>query len=116
MEFRRYCLGDRLRANQFGILEPSGKRESLPCGELDLILAPLVGFDHLGNRLGMGGGFYDRALLNSQPRLLRPQLVGVAHGCQQVTQVPAQRWDKQLNWILTEDILAKMPGLSLVCG
>lgn len=57
--------------NKFGILEPKlNVRNVLPVSHLDLIFTPLVAFDKDGNRLGMGGGFYDRTLQNWQKNLL----------------------------------------------
>ena len=64
---------------------------------------PLVGFDAAGNRLGMGGGFYDRTLAFMQ-RVPRPSpvLIGVAHQCQQEAQLPAAAWDIPLQLIVTD--------------
>ena len=62
MAFARWDAGTRLSVNRFGIAEPNSDAETLAAAELDLICLPLVGFDRRANRLGMGGGFYDRAL------------------------------------------------------
>lgn len=85
--------------NAFGILEPQlDVRNVLPCNELDIIFTPLVAFDRQGNRLGMGGGFYDRTLQNWQQKHFIP--VGLAHRCQQVDQLPIESWDIPLAQIL----------------
>ena len=62
---------------------------------------PLVGFDRLGHRLGMGGGFYDRTFAAESWRFRRPCLIGVAHDCQEVEQLSAQPWDVPLDALVT---------------
>ncbi len=71
---------------------------------LDLILLPLVAFDNQGNRLGMGGGFYDRTLssFNTRHRMNRPQPIGLAHECQRIDQLKAQTLDIPLDGVITE--------------
>ncbi|MFY0663419.1 MAG: 5-formyltetrahydrofolate cyclo-ligase [Natronospirillum sp.] len=95
LPYRRKSL---LRNNRFGIPEPRSQRVFLP-RQMDVVLLPLVGFDAQGNRLGMGGGFYDRTFAQ---RGQRPVLIGVAHACQQVTQLPVQPWDVPLHGIVTD--------------
>ena len=89
MVFSRYRRGDRLRRNRHGILEPRRGGDTLDAAALDLILTPLVGFDRAGHRLGMGGGYYDRALGRPNRRGRRPRVVGVAHSCQEVKAIPS---------------------------
>ncbi|MBK7300416.1 MAG: hypothetical protein IPI79_08655 [Moraxellaceae bacterium] len=60
---------------------------------------PLVGFDSHCQRLGMGGGFYDRSL--ARKKWGQAFTVGLAHQCQQVTQIPIAAWDMALNAVLT---------------
>lgn len=99
MSFAPWPRGGMLRRNRYGIPEPRGaRRRSLPARRMDLVIMPLVGFDALGNRLGMGGGYYDRALAGRP----RPVLVGAAFGCQRVAELPAQPWDVPLDLIVTE--------------
>ena len=96
--FLRYLPDTPMKANKFGILEPYLNVKSvLPIEQLDIIFTPLVAFDKLGNRLGMGGGFYDRTLQNSQRRFIT---VGLAHQCQQVEALPIESWDIPLEQIL----------------
>lgn len=93
------------RENRFGIPEPVVPRSTwLRATHLDLVLMPLVAFDSQGNRLGMGGGFYDRALayLLRRQSWRRPRLFGLAHGFQQVDSLPRQHWDVPLDGIITE--------------
>lgn len=102
--FMRHEPGQPLALNRFGIPEPLCEQDSrCPAWTLDLVLTPLVGFDEQGNRMGMGGGFYDRtfAFLQSGRAPQRPRLVGVAHECQRVTTLPCERWDIGMEFIVT---------------
>lgn len=90
--------------NQFGIDEPDCLPEHwLKAEHMDLILLPLVAFDEQGNRMGMGGGFYDRSLANIRQQKKSTQLIGLAHEIQKVTQLEVQRWDIPLHAIATEN-------------
>ncbi|HEX6592218.1 MAG TPA: 5-formyltetrahydrofolate cyclo-ligase, partial [Moraxellaceae bacterium] len=97
----RHWTGHRMARNRFGIPEPRRGR-ALPARAMDAILLPLTGFDRRGNRLGMGGGFYDRTLAFHRHGLPRPRLVGVAHHCQEVPALPAAPWDIPLHMIVTD--------------
>ena len=97
--FLRYLPDTPMLKNKFGILEPKlNVQNVLPLDELDILFTPLVAFDKQGNRLGMGGGFYDRTLQNWQNVSFIP--VGLAHQCQQVEQLPTEAWDVPLHRIL----------------
>jgi len=98
MAFARYRRGDRLRRGCFGILEPLPGAPAIPAWQLDLVLVPLVGYTDAGDRLGMGGGFYDRCFATLQ----HPALVGLAHSCQRVEALPRDSWDKRLARVITE--------------
>ncbi|QKT03127.1 5-formyltetrahydrofolate cyclo-ligase [Ectothiorhodospiraceae bacterium 2226] len=103
--FTPYRPGDRLVANRFGIEEPPARLASaVPPWGLDLVLAPLVGFDRQGGRLGMGGGFYDRTLayLLQRHHWRRPLLAGLAYEFQEVPALPRQPWDVPLAAVVTE--------------
>ena len=103
MIFVRWREGERLLPNRFGIPEPVTLRGSVAPWRLDLVLTPLVAFDTAGNRLGMGGGYYDRAFARRHqqrwPR--RPVLCGLAHRFQQVDLLPASVWDVPLKRVFT---------------
>lgn len=105
LAFREYRPGARLRRNRFGIPEPWRGRLLSPL-QLDVVLLPLVAFDRRGNRLGMGGGFYDRTLAEARQRgrwrANAPRLVGLAHGFQQVESLESRSWDVPLSGVLTE--------------
>ena len=98
LEFKPYRPGQSLMKNRYGILEPCGGR-CLSAQVLDMVLVPLVGFDYQGNRLGMGGGYYDRSFAFSC-QTGKPLLFGVAHRCQRVPQLQAQPWDVPMQGIL----------------
>ena len=97
--FLRYLPDTPMLKNKFGICEPKlNVQNVLPLDELDILFTPLVAFDKQGNRLGMGGGFYDRTLQHWQKTSFIP--VGLAHQCQQVEQLPTEAWDVPLHQIL----------------
>ena len=103
--FLRYRPGEPMRKNRLGIPEPSRRQRRLALAwTLDLILVPLVGFDAHCNRLGMGGGFYDRTLsfLRHRTHWHRPRLIGIAHECQRVDQITPRPWDVPLDAVATE--------------
>ncbi len=99
--FQRYQPTTPLLPNRFGIPEPKlNCAELLPVQQLDLIFTPLVAFDSLGQRLGMGGGFYDRTLSQLAANH-HCRLIGLAHDCQQVPQLPVEPWDQPLHAVAT---------------
>ncbi|CRI65142.1 5-formyltetrahydrofolate cyclo-ligase [Thiocapsa sp. KS1] len=105
LRFARYLPRQRMRPNRFGIPEPGLRgRHVRPVRDLDLILMPLVGFDSNGNRIGMGGGFYDRTLayLKTRRHWRRPRLIGLAHECQRLETIVPNPWDIPLDAVVTE--------------
>lgn len=101
LRFARWGRGQRLARNRFGIPEPRGRR-TVSARQLDVVLMPLTGFDTAGNRLGMGGGFYDRTLAFHRHGSRRPLLAGVAHECQQVPALPVADWDIRPHRLVTD--------------
>lgn len=105
MHFQRLVPGQRWVTNRFGIREPlvDPGLQARPW-RLDLVLMPLVGFDEAGNRLGMGGGFYDRTFAYRRRRQhwIGPRLLGLAHHCQKVAQLPTASWDIPLDGIVSD--------------
>lgn len=98
--FLHYHPDSLLVKNRFNIAEPPlDVRDVLPPEQLDVMLIPLVAFDSQGQRLGMGGGFYDRTLANWQKSGFYP--IGLAHDCQHVEQLPVAHWDIPLPEIIT---------------
>ncbi len=85
----------------FGILEPSNemkKWEPLFDGYSVLWLVPGVGFDKNGNRLGMGGGYYDRIFGSVEPSR---GTVGVVFSCQIVEKIPTKAWDASVEAVVS---------------
>ena len=108
--FAPYKPNSLMQANRFGISEPvCSSHQWLRARQLNLILLPLVAFDAQGNRLGMGGGFYDSSLSFTRYRKQNhsPTLIGLAHELQKVPQLPCESWDIPLNAVATEATLYK---------
>ncbi|BBB23098.1 5-formyltetrahydrofolate cyclo-ligase [Abyssogena phaseoliformis symbiont OG214] len=95
-------LGNEFKKNKFGIDEPV-VTEALNAKQLDVIFMPLVGFDAQRNRIGMGGGFYDRTLAfkKHQTNYNNPKLYGLAFDCQQITKIDSRSWDITLDIVIT---------------
>jgi len=103
LRFAPWRSGDPLVTNRFGIPEPAVEPSSaLPPQELALAVMPLVGFDAAGQRLGMGGGWYDRSFAFRRDRAAPPWLVGVGFAAQQVPALAAADWDVVPDAICTE--------------
>lgn len=104
MHFAPWSPGQALEKNGFGLLEPSVPvADCIDVLELDVVLAPLVVFDSKCNRIGQGGGFYDRTFAHKQqtPEAM-PILVGVAHESQREAELAPQSWDIPLDIIATD--------------
>lgn len=91
--------------NHLGIAEPAALPSSgVAPRRLDAVIVPLVGFDARGYRLGMGGGYYDRALRHriGGGAWRRPRIIGVAFACQETDRLTAAPWDVPLDLVVTE--------------
>lgn len=87
------------RTNAYGILEPDTEpHHAIAPDALDIIFAPLVAFDKNGTRLGMGKGYYDKALAQLRPKLL----LGLGYEFQQHPFIEPQPWDIRMDAIATE--------------
>lgn len=93
--FRRWRPGDALRPATFGIMEPL---PGAPVVHPQLMLLPLLAFDRAGNRLGYGGGYFDRTLAVRCPA----SVIGVGFAVQEVAHVPVEGHDHPLDQVLTE--------------
>lgn len=106
--FAPFTRCSKLKYNRFGIPEPQvPKRHWVRAQSLNLVLTPLVAFDMQGNRLGMGGGFYDRTLafLNRRQYWFKPQVIGIGYDFQKTTGLIRQSWDVPLDGVVTPDNL-----------
>jgi 5,10-methenyltetrahydrofolate synthetase len=95
LEFRRWRPGVAMTPGPYRIPQPVGE----PLLRPDLVLAPLVGFDEAGYRLGYGGGYYDRTLAALVPR---PVVIGVGFEIGRLTTIVAQPHDVRMDAIVTE--------------
>lgn len=103
--FAAYRPDTELLRNQHGIPEPDcPKGLFFHPREMDVVLAPLIAFDADGNRVGMGGGYYDRSFrfMRYRKHWTRPHLIGLAHEFQKVPQLKACSWDVPLHNAVTE--------------
>ncbi len=103
MHFVEITRNTRLERNQFGIWEPHSGKAISP-EKLDVVITPLVVFDQSRNRIGSGGGYYDRcsSFLKQNRKWQRPKLVGVAFDCQEVEKICPNPWDIRLYRVFTE--------------
>ena len=87
--------------------QPYASSQAVSPGEIDIIVMPGVVFDIFGNRIGMGGGFYDRFLASSAIEAPR---IGLAYDFQLVDyRLPAEESDERLDMIITEDRVIRVP-------
>ena len=97
MDFYKWSFSDPMKINRYGIPEPISKKIIYP----DIILIPLVAFDNNLNRLGYGGGYYDRVIekLSRKKKILK---IGLAFSVQKINNVPVTKYDKKLDYIVTD--------------
>jgi 5-formyltetrahydrofolate cyclo-ligase len=110
LHFARYLPECEMTVNEFNIPEPQVKAKDLvdPI-QLDLVVTPLLGFDEQLNRIGMGGGYYDRTFefLLTKKKWFKPILVGVAYECQKLPAINSNPWDVPLAQVITQKNLYK---------
>ena len=110
MIFRQITPDTKLERNFFGIWEPvSGPYVS--ASTIDLVIAPVVAFDNQHNRIGMGGGYFDRcfSFLQHRHNWLRPKLVGAAFDCQKIEKITPNPYDIRLYQVVTENSQVTSP-------
>ena len=97
MDFFEWKLNEPLTINKYGIPEPSSSKSRYP----DIILVPLLAFDKNLNRVGYGGGFYDRYIqkIKKKKKFI---LIGLAYSFQRVKRIPTNKFDMKLDIIITE--------------
>jgi 5-formyltetrahydrofolate cyclo-ligase len=96
MDFFQWSTNDPLSINKFGIPEPISEMVKYP----DVLLIPIVAFDKNFNRIGYGGGFYDRYIkkIRKQKKVLT---IGFAYSFQKVEKIPTNNYDISLDFIIT---------------
>ena len=102
MDFFKWSNNDPLKINKFGIPEPISSKKFYP----DILLVPLVGYDNDLNRLGYGGGFYDRYIEKIE-KIKKVIKIGLAFSYQKIKNMPLSKYDKKLDFIITEKEILK---------
>tara|TARA_B110001452_G_scaffold50391_1_gene38506 strand:+ start:420 stop:965 length:546 start_codon:yes stop_codon:yes gene_type:complete len=96
MDFYKWSFSEPLKINKYGIPEPEAKVLIYP----DILLVPLVAFDKNLNRLGYGGGYYDRLIerLSKKKKITK---IGIGLSIQKINDVPTSKYDQKLDYIIT---------------
>jgi 5-formyltetrahydrofolate cyclo-ligase len=97
MNFYSWSRNDPLKINKFGIPEPLSSKIFYP----DILLVPLVAYDRSLNRLGYGGGYYDRYIEKIE-KIKKVKKIGLAFSFQKISSIPINKNDKKLDFIVTE--------------
>ena len=97
MNFYNWSLNDPLIINHFGIPEPISKEIVYP----EILLVPIVSFDDQLNRIGYGGGYYDRYLakISKKKKIFK---IGLAYSFQKLRKIPINKHDIRLDCVITE--------------
>jgi len=102
MNFYSWSRNDPLKINKFGIPEPVSFKIFYP----DILLVPLVAYDVSLNRLGYGGGYYDRYIEKIE-KVKKVVKIGLAFSFQKISSIPINQYDKRLDFIVTEKEILK---------
>ena len=102
MSFYSWSPNEPLTINRYGILEPLNGKKITP----STLIIPMIAFDSNLNRLGYGGGFYDRFIqkIEKQNNCVK---IGLALSCQKIKRVPIDKYDKKMDFIITEKRIYK---------
>ena len=102
MDFFKWSISEPLKINKYGIPEPISLKISYP----EILFVPIVGYDDSLNRLGYGGGFYDRYIdkIELNKKIIK---IGLAFSYQQLKKIPMSLHDKKLDFIITEKGILK---------
>ena len=99
LTFRKFNKNTNMNKGNFNIMQPDNKSiELIP----DLILLPCLAFDNFGDRLGYGGGYYDRTISEFKKLNLKFKMIIVAFSKQKVDKVFTNNFDQKIDYILTE--------------
>ena len=99
MDFYNWSFYDPLLINKYGIPEPISQKKVYP----NILFVPLVAFDKENNRVGYGGGFYDR-YINRIKKLKRVITIGFAYSFQEVKKIKTEKYDTKIDLIITEKL------------
>ena len=97
MDFFEWSKNEPLKINKYGILESTSFKKIYP----DILLIPLVAYDCELNRLGYGGGYYDRYIekIMKKKSIIK---IGIAYSIQKLRKIPISTHDQKLDYIFTE--------------
>lgn len=101
LKFGQPTRGKCPKRNRYGLQEPSPS-SNRKIQTLDIVLVPLVAATPQCDRLGMGGGFYDRSFATLRQWKRKPILIGIAHQLQIVDSLPLEAWDYPLDYVITD--------------
>ena len=101
MDYYKWSFSDQLKINKYGIHEPENKKIIYP----DILFIPLVAFDKNLNRLGYGGGYYDRLIKKFSKKKITK--IGLAFSDQEIDKVPINAYDQKLDYIVTNKYIIK---------
>ena len=96
MDFFCWSFQDPLQINKYGIPEPASGKKIVP----NILLVPLVAFDKNCNRIGYGGGYYDRYIKKIK-KIKKIITIGLGYSFQRINQIPADKYDVKLDFIVT---------------
>ena len=104
LAFAKYDATTVMKLNRFKIPEPDVKHNELleDLTTLDCVITPLVGVDNEGNRIGMGGGFYDRTFTFKKTSKTKPLLIGFCYDLQLIAPQTPQNWDVPVDAIVSQ--------------
>ena len=102
MSFYSWNPNEPLSINRFGILEPLKGKKIIP----STLIIPMLAFDSNLNRLGYGGGFYDRFIKKIEKQTICIK-IGLALSCQKINKVPVDKHDRKMDFIITEKRIYK---------
>lgn len=104
LAFAKYDETTVMKLNRFKIPEPDVQQNELleDLTTLDCVITPLVGVDNAGNRIGMGGGFYDRTFAFKKTIKTKPLLIGFCYDLQLIAPQTPQNWDVSVDAIISQ--------------
>jgi len=110
LEFALYNEQTPMKLNRFGIPEPDIDPTDLLTDprKLDAVIMPMVAIDRSGNRIGMGGGFYDRTFAFRKTKSCKPHLIAFAYDLQLIETQNPQPWDVPSDSIALQSKFVKL--------
>ena len=98
MEMRTVARLEGLSVGRFGLREPGEDSPLVDAEDVRAVIVPGLAFTRRGDRLGYGGGYYDRFLEREAEKAV---LIALAYDGQVVDELPTEAWDVRMDWIVT---------------